>query len=666
MEQQDSAGVQRVVRELREVRARCPIHLWQAALQGAFGGAAEEGAAPSAGSGVDRHHGAGGDGGADGGGADCGGGGGANPGPCWLSTVPHVLLLRALSWCSPRELARLESCGGAGRALVARAARQLARVATAAAPASAPTAPLPGAAGAAGSAGAAGAAGAAGGGTCEASPALARKLRPRLALESWASFARFAAARAAAARNALPGGPHQYHRALLACAGGGDGGEDPTCLLALGAGRRHVQAAGDDAAECFQWSFDFLRRLKCRVRCVAMSPRHAVVVTESVAPPCSGGGGGGGGMSGGTVLTVGSGENGTLGQGQGVVDVPSLRPVGLFSNTGVHALWAAASFCATAIVGADGTLYTCGYAADGQLGHGPHGPPSPVQAAQSPPPPPPPPPPPLPHGATSEVLEDVWVPTAVDSLLAGGVAVAHVAMGFDHTVVVGRCGGAWSCGLGALGRLGHGDEAARLLPTRIDALRWHGGGGGGGSGGCWAVAAAAGESHTLVLGMDGDLWAFGCGEGGRLGLGDESNQLLPKRVVGGALALAAVDGIATQRVAAVAAGSAHTAVVTAGGAALVWGRGDDKNLGTLRDDDELLPTPVHGLGACADIVEVSAGVEFTVWRRASGEVTVCGGEFDLYGSIPDQPDQRPRNVWCSTGLTHVRCDPEPEFACELC
>jgi hypothetical protein len=509
-----------------------------------------------------------------------------------------------------------------------------------------------------------------------------------LALESWASFGRFAAARAAAARNAR-GSPHQYHRALLACAGGGDGGEDPTCLLALGAGRRHVQAAGDDAAECFQWSFDFLRRLKCRVRCVAMSPRHAVVVTESVARS-GGGGGDGGGMLGGTVLTVGSGENGTLGQGQGVVDVPKLRPVvGMFFNgrpvTGVHALWAAASFCATAIVGADGTLYTCGYAADGQLGHGP---PSPLQAAQPPPPPPlppppPPPPPPLPHGATSEVLEDVWVPTAVDSLITDGVAVAHVAMGFDHTVVVGRCGGAWSCGLGALGRLGHGDEAARLLPTRIDALRWHGGGsgggggGGGGSGGCWAVAAAAGESHTLVLGVDGDLWAFGCGEGGRLGLGDESNQLLPKRVAGGALALAAVGGIATQRVAAVAAGSAHTAVVTAGGAALVWGRGDGKNLGTLRDDDELLPTPVHGLGACADIVEVSAGVEFTAWRRANGEVTVCGGEFDDYqqvpnglqasdGPIPDQPDQRPRNVWCSTGLTYVRCDPEPEFACELC
>ena len=45
------------------------------------------------------------------------------------------------------------------------------------------------------------------------------------------------------------------------------------------------------------------------------------------------------------------------------------------------------------------------------------------------------------------------------------------------------------------------------------------------------VAASVGAYHSIALTADGDAFAWGQGDGGRLGHGeDESNQLLPKKV----------------------------------------------------------------------------------------------------------------------------------------
>ena len=61
-----------------------------------------------------------------------------------------------------------------------------------------------------------------------------------------------------------------------------------------------------------------------------------------------------------------------------------------------------------------------------------------------------------------------------------------VACGYDHTLVVTEEGEMWAWGKGAQGRLGLNDEQRRLVPTRVDPKHFaH----------SPISAVAAGESH---------------------------------------------------------------------------------------------------------------------------------------------------------------------------
>ena len=76
---------------------------------------------------------------------------------------------------------------------------------------------------------------------------------------------------------------------------------------------------------------------------------------------------------------------------------------------------------------------------------------------------------------------------------------------------------------------------------------------------------AAGWEHTGIVTDAGDLLMCGCGEAGRLGLGDEDDRTTPTLV-----ARAVFDG---EAVLMVACGYAHTAAVTEGGGVYTFGYG---------------------------------------------------------------------------------------------
>ena len=78
----------------------------------------------------------------------------------------------------------------------------------------------------------------------------------------------------------------------------------------------------------------------------------------------------------------------------------------------------------------------------------------------------------------------------------------------NHALFVTAGGRALSSGVGAFGRLGHGDEADAPAPRPVRALRH-----------VRVVAAAAGAAHSLFAAAGGDVYACGQGEDGRLGLG---------------------------------------------------------------------------------------------------------------------------------------------------
>ena len=86
------------------------------------------------------------------------------------------------------------------------------------------------------------------------------------------------------------------------------------------------------------------------------------------------------------------------------------------------------------------------------------------------------------------------------------------AAGFCHSAAVGEDGTLFVWGHGYLGRLGTGDTADRLAPTRVPGLP------------APVRQVAAGYNHTGVVTEAGDLLICGDGRQGQLGLGDKDER----------------------------------------------------------------------------------------------------------------------------------------------
>ena len=135
------------------------------------------------------------------------------------------------------------------------------------------------------------------------------------------------------------------------------------------------------------------------------------------------------------------------------------------------------------------------------------------------------------------------IPTRIPSTL--GERAVSVTVGWAHNLAFTASGSVWSWGSGGLGQLGHGDDQEQLLPKKVEAFA-----------GQRVVAASAGADHSLALTADGAVWSWGYGGCGKLGHGDEQNQLLPKKI----------EALAGQRVVTVSAGDDHSLALTADGA----------------------------------------------------------------------------------------------------
>jgi len=121
--------------------------------------------------------------------------------------------------------------------------------------------------------------------------------------------------------------------------------------------------------------------------------------------------------------------------------------------------------------------------------------------------------------------------------------------------------------------LGHGDEQRQPLPRVVEVFA-----------GQRVVATSVGGDHNLALTASGAVWSWGGGGSGRLGHGDQQEQLLPKKV----------EAMAGQRVIAVSAGGEHSLAITADGAVFTWGEGEHGCLGHGEDrSNQMLPKKVE-------------------------------------------------------------------------
>lgn len=314
----------------------------------------------------------------------------------------------------------------------------------------------------------------------------------------------------------------------------------------------------------------------------------------------------------GTVVTWGSNQMGQLGIGTtggtrtSPVVVPGLSGVQMVSTGHYHAL---------ALL-ADGSVWTWGYNATGQLG----------------------------DGTTTTRNRPVRV--------AGTRTYQYVAAGRDMSYAVATDGTLWAWGLNGDGQLGDGTTTNRTTPVRVGTLTD-------------VVQVAGGRDQGLALRTDGSVWAWGWNAYGQVGNGTLVDQLTPVQVTTG--------------ISMVAAGAHHSYALRTDGRVLAWGRNYRNELGDGTTTQRTRPVTVigvadaisigsgrdHGLAALADGTVRAWGIntsgqlgDGTTTNRSSAvpvvgvtdAVRVTGGaEYSLALSSVDGPPVNQPPVARATG-----------------
>ncbi|XP_050739123.1 RCC1 and BTB domain-containing protein 1-like isoform X1 [Eriocheir sinensis] len=101
----------------------------------------------------------------------------------------------------------------------------------------------------------------------------------------------------------------------------------------------------------------------------------------------------------------------------------------------------------------------------------------------------------------------------------GGRQVVDIACGQTSSMAVMDNGEVYGWGLNSSGQLGLGNNVNQHNPSRVTALQ-----------GVVITKIVCGYSHTLALSDEGSLWAWGANSYGQLGTGNKANQCAPVRV----------------------------------------------------------------------------------------------------------------------------------------
>ncbi|XP_075279222.1 putative E3 ubiquitin-protein ligase HERC4 isoform X4 [Opisthocomus hoazin] len=266
--------------------------------------------------------------------------------------------------------------------------------------------------------------------------------------------------------------------------------------------------------------------------------------------------------------------------------------------------------------------------------------------------------------------------------------VRDVGCGLRHTVFVLDDGTVYTCGCNDLGQLGH--EKARKRPEHVGALDAQN-----------IVAVSCGEAHTLALNDKGQVYAWGLATDGQLGLpGTEECIRVPRNIKSlseiqivqvacgyyhslalskgsevfswgqnkyGQLGLGyeykkqnsphVIKSLLGIPFAQIAAGGAHSFVLTLSGAIFGWGRNKFGQLGLNDDNDRYAPTLLKSLRT-QKVVHICCGEDHTAALTKEGGVFTFGaGGYGQLGHNSTSHEINPRKVFELMGsvVTQITC-----------
>lgn len=192
------------------------------------------------------------------------------------------------------------------------------------------------------------------------------------------------------------------------------------------------------------------------------------------------------------------------------------------------------------------------------------------------------------------------------------VAWSHVAAGDFHTCALGDGGAAYCWGLNGQGQLGSGPGSSRGITGRPHPVQ----------GGFRFRSLTAGRAHTCGLSEDGELFCWGQGGSGQLGVDPDS----ASGACGGALCIspAPVPASDSIRFTRVEGGAAHTCALSETGDAYCWGDNSFGQLGTGEAGPETGRADPARVPVGVPLVSVSAGERHSCAVDETGAVWCWG------------------------------------------
>ena len=194
------------------------------------------------------------------------------------------------------------------------------------------------------------------------------------------------------------------------------------------------------------------------------------------------------------------------------------------------------------------------------------------------------------------------------------IFIQHVECGHAHTLASLKSGVLLAWGCNKAGQLGLGPNAPDIVPTPniVTGLPQH------------IVSFSSGSEHSLAVCEDDTVYAWGQGEGGTLGLG---NQDMKSRNIP-----TLIPSLSESYIKKVKCGGLHSLALTRDGRLFSWGRGEGGQLGhpavlltTTNEGDVYLSTPTMiEVLAHNFIEEVVAGDAHSVCLDRQGNIFIWG------------------------------------------
>ncbi|XP_048453850.1 E3 ubiquitin-protein ligase HERC2 [Rhincodon typus] len=229
---------------------------------------------------------------------------------------------------------------------------------------------------------------------------------------------------------------------------------------------------------------------------------------------------------------------------------------------------------------------------------------------------------------------DTLAPQLVQGLASRNIVKVASHPDGQHFLSLSAAGEVFSWGCGDGGRLGHGDTVSLEEPKMIAALS-------GKQVGKHVVHVACGSTYSAAITSDGELYTWGRGNYGRLGHGSSEDQTTPILVTG-------LKGLKIIDVAC-GSGDAQTLAVAENGQVWSWGDGDYGKLGRGGSDGCKTPKLIEKLQDL-DIIKVRCGSQFSVAITKDGQIYTWGkGDTQRLGHGTEEHVRYPKLLECLQG-----------------